>query len=91
MQEVHLLMPEYVQKVITRCQHSPPRKPQYQPHLHVLPKYGKKIFYGQDISLVLDKKTKKFIQEVTVTFLFYTCTIDCTMLTALSTIAAEQY
>ena len=44
----------------------------------------------EDITLTLDKKTTKFIQEVTGTFLFYASTIDSTILTALSPIAAEQ-
>ena len=39
LREVHLLMPEYVYHALKCFQHPLPRKPQYQPHPHVLPKY----------------------------------------------------
>jgi hypothetical protein len=38
----------------------------------------------------LDKAGKKFIQEVTGTFLFYARAVDATLLTALSSLAAKQ-
>ena len=85
-------MLRYAQKALTRFQHPYPRKPQYQPHPHVLPKYGQKqqIMEPEDTTLPLNKKATKFIQEVTGTFLFYACIINNTMLTALSAIAAVQ-
>ena len=40
--------------------------------------------------LPVNQHNKKFIQQVTGTFLYYTCTINNTMLTVLSVIAADQ-
>jgi hypothetical protein len=44
----------------------------------------------EDTTPKLNKDEKKFIQEVTGTFLFYARAIDSTMLTALSALASEQ-
>ena len=44
----------------------------------------------ENTSLILDKKTTKFIQEVTHTFLVYACTIDSTIHTALSAIEKSR-
>ena len=43
-----------------------------------------------DESPLLDKNDKRFVQEVTGTFLFYARAVDATMLTALSSLASEQ-
>jgi hypothetical protein len=85
-------MPGYVSKALIRFKHQAPNKPQNQPYPHVTPKYGAKVQYAAPMedSPKLDKKGKKFIQEVTGTFLFYAPAIDSTMLTALSAIASEQ-
>ena len=90
--EVHLSIPGYVQKALTRFQHEPPKKPQHQPYPHTPPNYGQKVQYAKeaDTSQKLDKKDKKFIQEVTGVFLFYARAVDNTMLVALSAIASEQ-
>jgi hypothetical protein len=59
-------------------------KPTIYPHN---PKqYGLKAQYveDEDKSALLGKQNKKFIQEVTGTFLFYARAVDTTMLTALS-------
>jgi hypothetical protein len=90
--EVHLSMPGYVTKALKRFNHSRPNKPQNQPYPHVPPKYGAKVQYAmpEDTSPKLSKEDKKFIQEVTGTFLFYARAIDSTMLTALSALASEQ-
>ena len=90
--EVHLSMPGYVKKALKRFQHQTPTKPQNQPHPHIPPKYGAKVQYAEpeDTTPKLNKEEKKFIQEVTGTFLFYARAIDSTMLTALSALASEQ-
>ena len=44
----------------------------------------------EDTTPTLNKKTTKFIQEVTGAFLFYSHAINSIMLTALSAIAAKQ-
>ena len=89
--EVHLSMPGYVKEALKRFQHEL-TKIQNQPHPHVPPRYGEKIQYAkpQDDSPKLSATDKKFIQQVTGTFLFYARAVDSTMLTALSAIASQQ-
>ena len=90
--EVHLSMPGYVRKALTRFKHPTPSKPQNQPYPHIPIKYGAKVQYAEpeDSSPLLNKADQKFIQEVTGTFLYYARAIDSTMLTALSALASEQ-
>jgi hypothetical protein len=90
--ECHISMPGYVAKALKRFQHDKPTKPQHQPYPHNPKHYGQKVQYAEpmDSSPPLDKSQKKFIQEVTGTFLFYARAVDGTMLTALSSIASEQ-
>ena len=90
--KVHLSMPGYVKKALTWFQYFPPNKPQNQPHPHISPKYGAKVQYAEptDTLSKLNKNKKRFIQEVTRTFLYYAHAIDSTMLTALSMLALEQ-
>ncbi|MCP4744855.1 MAG: hypothetical protein GY874_01760, partial [Desulfobacteraceae bacterium] len=78
-------------KGITRFQHIC-KKWTDQPHQHVLPAYGAKIQYAKraDTSPKVDEATKKYIQQVTGTFLYYARAVDATMLVALSAITAEQ-
>ena len=85
-------MPGYVQKALKRFKHTRPNKPQNQPHPHIPPKYGAKVQYAtpEDTSPELSKEEKKFIQEVTGTFLYYARSVDSTMLTALSALASEE-
>jgi hypothetical protein len=80
------------EKPLKRFQHEAPTKPQNQPHPHIPPKYSAKVQYAEpeDMTPKLNKEEKKFIQEVTGTFLFYARAIDSTMLTALSALASEQ-
>ena len=40
--KVHVSMPSYVNKILTRCQYKKPKKLQHQPHPHVRLKYGQK-------------------------------------------------
>ncbi len=85
-------MPGYIQKALKQFQHLPPSKPQNQPHPHIPPTYGAKVQYTEpeDTLPKPSKDGKRFIQEVTGTFLFYGRAIDSTMLTALSGLASEQ-
>ncbi len=85
-------MLDYVPKVLTRFQHTPPHIPQHQPYPHVKPTYGAKAQYTEnvDTSPPLDKKGKKYIQEVIGTFLYYARCVDSTMLPALGSLATQQ-
>jgi hypothetical protein len=90
--EVHLPMPGYVQKALKRFQHEKPDKPQYQPYPHNPKQYSAKTQHAEpeDTSAPLNETDKRFVQEVAGTFLFYARAVDGTMLTALSSLAAEQ-
>jgi hypothetical protein len=85
-------MPEYVERALVRFDHPVPQKNQHQPHQHTIPTYGATVQYAklEDTSRKLLPTEKKFIQEVIGVFLYYGCTIDSTMLTALSAIASAQ-
>ena len=89
--QVHLSMPGYCNEALRRFKHDC-QKWTDQPHKHVLPTYGVKIQYAKepDTSTKLGPKEKKFIQQVTGTFLYYARAVDATMLVALSAIASEQ-
>jgi hypothetical protein len=86
--EVHVSIPGYVKAALTRFKHEAPSKPQNQPYPHSPKKYGSKAQYvePEDTSPLLNKEDKRFVQEVTGTFLFYARAVDPTMLTALSSL-----
>ncbi len=90
--KVHLSMPNYVTKALTRFQHPPPQKPQDQPYPHVKPTYGATQQFARpdDDSPPLDKAGKKFIQEVCGVFLFLARGVDGGLLPALSSLASQQ-
>eukprot|EP00804_Cyclotella_cryptica_P003828 CCRYP_018935-RA/>CCRYP_018935-RA protein AED:0.38 eAED:0.38 QI:0/-1/0/1/-1/1/1/0/256 len=91
-QQVHLSMPGYCHKAGQRFQHNIPMKPQHQPYPHTPRTYGTKQQYvdDPDLSAPLDKQDTTFIQEVIGVFLYYARALDCTMLTALSSLATQQ-
>ena len=87
--EVHLSMLGYVQKALISFNHQQSCKPQHQPQPQLSSNYGKNIQL-EDTAPHLNQKQTKYIQEVTMIFLYYTQAINSTMLTALSAIAMEQ-
>ena len=90
---VHISMLDYVtDAALKRFHHARPRKAQDQPHAHLKTIYGAKKQYApdDDDSPLLSKADKKFVQEVTGTFLYYARAVDLTMLTALGSIATQQ-
>jgi len=91
-QKVHLAMPGYLPKALTRFKHPIPTKPQDQPYPHVKPNYGAKTQHtaAEDTSPPFDKEGKRFIQEVCGTFLFYARCIDGGILPTLSALASQQ-
>ena len=90
--EVHLRMLSYVQDSLTRFRHAHHQKLQDQPYPNAKPTYGAKAQYATDTdsSPLLSPSQKKFVQEVTGTFLYYAQAIETTMLPALGTIATQQ-
>jgi hypothetical protein len=90
--EVHCSIPGYVKAALKRFKHERPSTPQHQPYPHAPIQYGAKAQYAEllDTSPLLNKDDKRFIQEVTGTFLFYARVVDPTMLVALGSLAVEQ-
>eukprot|EP00804_Cyclotella_cryptica_P025153 CCRYP_013001-RF/>CCRYP_013001-RF protein AED:0.36 eAED:0.32 QI:0/-1/0/1/-1/0/1/0/447 len=90
--QVHLSMPGYCQKAGQRFRHNFPTRPQHQPYPHTPRTYGAKQQYVEDpdLSTPLNKQDTTFVQEVIGVFLYYARAVDCTMLTALSSLATQQ-
>ncbi len=82
----------YVEKALKWLQHPPPIVLQDQPHQPIKKMHGAKVQHANppDTSPPLDKAGKKFIQEVTMVFLYLAQAVDLTMLTALSALASKQ-
>ena len=90
--QVHVSMPGYVNMALICFKHRTPKLKQYQPYQYVIPNYGAKTQYAVSPAgtAVLDKDGKKFVQQVTGTFLYYARAMDSTMLETLSALASEQ-
>eukprot|EP00804_Cyclotella_cryptica_P006243 CCRYP_010113-RE/>CCRYP_010113-RE protein AED:0.37 eAED:0.50 QI:0/-1/0/1/-1/1/1/0/150 len=75
-----------------RFHHSLPTKPQHQPYPSAPRTYGSKqqLCATADTSPALGKQQKTFVQEVIGVFLYYARAVDCTMLTALGSLATQQ-
>ena len=89
--QVHLFMPGYVKKAPTIFRHQQRRK-QNQPFPHTPVQYGARKQYAKTKSTAppLDKKGKKFIQQVCGKFLFYGRAVDSTLLVPISAIASQS-
>eukprot|EP00804_Cyclotella_cryptica_P012915 CCRYP_002273-RA/>CCRYP_002273-RA protein AED:0.38 eAED:0.38 QI:0/0/0/1/0/0/3/0/465 len=87
--QVHLSMPGYCQKAGQRFRHNIPTKPQHQPYPHTRAPTAPSN-KDPDLSTPLNKQDTTFIQEVIGVFLYYARAVDCTMLTALSSLATQQ-
>eukprot|EP00804_Cyclotella_cryptica_P011804 CCRYP_011385-RA/>CCRYP_011385-RA protein AED:0.37 eAED:0.37 QI:0/0/0/1/0/0/2/0/309 len=90
--QVHLSMPGYCQKAGQWFRHNITTKPQHQPYPHTPRTYGATQQYvdDPDLSTPLNKQDTTFVQEVIGVFLYYARAVDCTMLTALSSLATQQ-
>ena len=90
--KVHLYIILYVKEALLQFNHAVPRRPQYQPHIYINPKYGLRVKYTKedDASTLLTAAKNKLVQEVLGILLYCGCAIDSTMLTALGTIAIQQ-
>ena len=89
---VHLSMPGYATKALAELGHPHPQKRQDSPHAHTAPRYGKHPQYAPapDATPFLDKDGKLFVQKANGKLLYLGRGCDPTILTALSTIAAQQ-
>ena len=89
--QVHLSMPGYVKKALRQFQHIAKSK-QTQPYPSVKIQYGAKKQYAtqQSTAPLLDKKGKKFIQQVCGKFLFLGRAVNGTLLCPISAIASQS-
>ena len=85
-------MPGYVAKALKQFQHIKPTKKQYAPYPCTKINYGAKKRYATQSSQApaLDKKGKKFIQQVCGKFLFLGRAVDSTLLCPISAIASQS-
>jgi hypothetical protein len=85
-------MPGYIEKALIRFGHTPPNKPQLQPHPHTVPTYGATIQYGKHIdqSSIPTKEQQQYTQQVIGVLLYYGRAVDSTILVALSSLASAQ-
>ena len=85
-------MPNYISKLLHALQHLTPAKPQNSPHAHIPIKYGatsQLVIDPPPLARVSDKDIK-YVQRVVGSLLYYARAVDSTLLTALSSIAAEK-
>jgi hypothetical protein len=84
-------MPKYIPKALLKFQHPTPVSPQHQPYKHIPIQYGAKIQKVDiDTSDRLSPDTIKRVQDIFGMLLYYGCTVNPTLPTALSSIAARQ-
>jgi len=85
-------MPCYVAKALKQFQHQKPNKNQHAPFPCARINYGaKKQYATQQLQApALDKKGKKYIQQVCGKFLFTGRSVDSTLLCPISAIALQS-
>jgi hypothetical protein len=85
-------MPGYIQAMLHKYQHVAPRRAQHSPLEWIKPNYGAKqqLTPLEDESKALLPADIKRIQQITGTLLYYGRAVDCTILNALGSIAAQQ-
>ena len=89
---VDISMPDYLRKALDRLQCLKPKRPQYAPHCWSVPAYGKRLQsepYSYE-SYRFDKNTTKNIKSIVGTMLYYTQSVDPTMLRAINEILRVQ-
>ena len=90
--QVHISLPGYVSKALKQFQHTMPKRKQHAPFRSERIIYGAKKQYAkqQSQSPALDKKGKKFIQQVCGKLLFLGRAVDSTLLCPISAIASQS-
>jgi hypothetical protein len=90
--KVHLSMPGYVSKALKQFQHKTPDEPQHAPFPVRPITYGAKQQFATQASTTppLDKKGKKFIQQVCGKILFLCQVVDSTLVCPISAIASQS-
>ena len=90
--QVRLSMPGYVSKALNQFQHSKPAKLQHSPFQNATIDYGSNKQYATKSSTapLLDKKGKRFIQQVCGKFLFLGRAVNYNLLWPISDIASQS-
>ena len=90
--QVHLSMPGYIAKALKQFQRVKPIRKQHAPFPCARINYGAKKQYATQSSQApaLDKKGKKYIQQVCGKFLFLGRAVDSTLLCPISAIASQS-
>jgi hypothetical protein len=89
---VHLSMPNYVAKALLQFQHKAKKLAQHQPFPSARINYGAKKQYAtkESTAPLLDKKGKRFVQQVCGKLLFLGRAVDSTLLCPVSAIASQS-
>ena len=88
---VDISMPKYIPDLLRKLQHPKPTKPQYAPHLWVVPAYGQRIQMAPvDESKKLDTKGIRRVQSVVGSLLYHSRALDSTTMVALNELGGEQ-
>jgi hypothetical protein len=83
-------MPGYIARVLQRFVNPKPERPEHSPYAWAAPVYGsQQQFATNDTSPAVNLKDTTCIQEVLGTLLYYARAIDCTMITAIGSIATQ--
>jgi hypothetical protein len=84
-------MPGYVSNALSKFQHDAPKHPHHTPSKYIMPVHGAKTQYAtQDDTPLLTAKQCLNIQKVTGSILYYTISVDPTVLMPLNDIATEK-
>ena len=85
-------MPKFVEKALQKLQHSPPTKPQHQPHKNVAPIYGQQQQFTAplDESPLLTDRETRHIQSIVGSFLYYARAVDPTILPTINELGLSQ-
>ena len=90
---VNISMPRYITRLLSKLNHPIPPSPQYSPHEFINIKWTSKgdrqYAQQEDDSAYLSPKETKWVQSAICSLLYYARAIDCTMLPALTQIAAS--
>jgi hypothetical protein len=89
---VDISMPGYVENALHKFRHPQPEQPEDAPHIWNKPTYGASVQYAPqtDQQAQLPAPEITILQQIVGTLLYYSITVDPTMLVALGTIAANQ-
>jgi hypothetical protein len=88
---VDLHMPNYITKAHLNYQHPSPLRPQHAPYKAAPILFGARVQTNTtDTTAPLSKERIKCMQDIVGTLLYYGCTVDPTILPAISTIASHQ-